>query len=405
MDDRSAKPVAPAAGCRIRAIPFSVAHSILPRNLRTCLSFPRPRQSAAPTHRSLRTCDFHDHTATTTTFVFVLQPGAQDIHSFTGRHCLSLRKRPTAAAALHLLYLDFRLTRAYDPSRLTEPINRRNVFRIPRLHLNLGLGQLPSHSNERTSACIRHLNRASSHPSTMRLSGSLLVLAATTFSSTSLAASLSDFKPRVNNLPSNCQTVYTAAIAGCSGSDFSGTCSFGCIKGLQAMTAFVQAACQGISFQNTNLISVFLSGMGPASLCPNLQAQASNASPTTTAQNTQASSAATSAATTSPSTTSSAATGTTSSSNASTNTASSSSTTTSTGSTSANTSATTTTSGQISMQTSSAASPQASSQCVSRGGGGSPFDISGTQCSSARSLSIWTGSTMLLAAMAVLVGL
>ncbi|KAF1827001.1 uncharacterized protein K489DRAFT_3787 [Dissoconium aciculare CBS 342.82] len=234
----------------------------------------------------------------------------------------------------------------------------------------------------------------------MRFSSSLLALVAVSFSGTSLAASLSDFQPSVNNLPGNCQTVYTAAISGCSGADFGGKCSPACIKGLQSMTSFVQMACTGINFQNQNLISVFLSGMGPASLCPNLGASSGNNSPTTTSQKTT-----TSAATTSPSTASTGSTQSTASTNSSNQTTSSSPSATSTATSSTKTSPTTTSAGQTNVQTSPTASPPASaqSQCTSRGGGGSPFDIQGTQCSSASSLTTWTGTTMLLAALIVLV--
>lgn len=105
----------------------------------------------------------------------------------------------------------------------------------------------------------------------MRLSKSTVALFA--LPATTVAVSLSDFTPRVANLPQGCKSVYTQTISGCSSTDFSGSgCSEACVNGLQSMVAAVKGACGNKGITGQNIIVAYLADSGPGSLCPNAAA-------------------------------------------------------------------------------------------------------------------------------------
>ncbi|OCK85659.1 hypothetical protein K432DRAFT_400047 [Lepidopterella palustris CBS 459.81] len=83
------------------------------------------------------------------------------------------------------------------------------------------------------------------------------------------AISLSNFTPRVENLPSACEAVYDQTIAGCQASDFAtnAQCSKACINGLVAISQAVQSQCKDADVAETSIIGVFLQGQGIPSLC------------------------------------------------------------------------------------------------------------------------------------------
>ncbi|GAB7357870.1 hypothetical protein MBLNU230_g0041t1 [Neophaeotheca triangularis] len=102
----------------------------------------------------------------------------------------------------------------------------------------------------------------------MRLPHSILALIA--LASPVLSVSLSDFTPRVQDLPDQCQKVYTQQITGCSASDFTQeNCSSSCVKGLDAIAYSVEGACGSLGLSGLNTLTAFLNGEGPSSLCPN----------------------------------------------------------------------------------------------------------------------------------------
>ncbi|KAF7195647.1 hypothetical protein HII31_02965 [Pseudocercospora fuligena] len=105
----------------------------------------------------------------------------------------------------------------------------------------------------------------------MRSSWSTVALLA--LPATTLAVSLSDFTPRVSNLPPRCKAVYTQTVDGCSSTDFGqGGCSEACVEGLQAIAADVKSACGNKDITGQNIIVAYLAGSGPSSLCPNAAA-------------------------------------------------------------------------------------------------------------------------------------
>ncbi|EME47390.1 hypothetical protein DOTSEDRAFT_69356 [Dothistroma septosporum NZE10] len=230
---------------------------------------------------------------------------------------------------------------------------------------------------------------------TMRHQKSIFILLA--LPATVLSVSLADFKPRVYNLPSNCQTVYTQTIDGCSPTDFTASmCSAGCVHALQALVADVKSACGNEDVTGTNVIAAFLNNAGPQGLCTNanavLRSQSTSTSLAVSAKSSSPSAAATSTGQTS-------------------RTSSEVSTTTTTGSIETATSLTGTTSAPsstIALDTSSSpvATPtHAASHSSSKGnsGGGSPFDTEGNVNSAGAALEV-TMAAVLLAVSFTVVG-
>lgn len=96
--------------------------------------------------------------------------------------------------------------------------------------------------------------------------------------------SLSNFTPRIDNLPAQCKTVYNTKIDSCVSSDFNigATCSSGCLAGLAKIAAAVKSGCTGVDVGETSIIGVFQNDIGIAALCPNnKQASTSSSSPST----------------------------------------------------------------------------------------------------------------------------
>ncbi|KAK4630861.1 hypothetical protein CLAFUW4_03165 [Fulvia fulva] len=215
---------------------------------------------------------------------------------------------------------------------------------------------------------------------------------------TVLAVSLADFKPRVSDLPSKCQTVYTETIDGCSPTDFTAsTCSTGCVKALQALVADVKSACGNEDISGENVIAAFLNNAGPQGLCTNANAVLGSGSTTTSPASSSKPSPSSSATPTSSRQASS------TSSEVTTSTAASSTKT----ATSLE-SATSTPSSSIATDPSSSptATPtQAASHSSSNGnsGGGSPFDTEGNMHSAATAIEN-TVAMMLLAVLVALAG-
>lgn len=88
------------------------------------------------------------------------------------------------------------------------------------------------------------------------------------------AVSLSDMKPRAENLPSACNKIYDSQISGCGVSDFTQqTCTETCISGLQAMVDPIQDSCSGYGVTGSNLVVAFLAGVGPQQICKNAPAE------------------------------------------------------------------------------------------------------------------------------------
>lgn len=110
--------------------------------------------------------------------------------------------------------------------------------------------------------------------------------------------SLSNFTPRIDNLPAQCKTVYNTKIDACVSSDFSvgATCSSGCLAGLGKIGAAVKTACTGVDVGETSIIGVFQNNLGIAALCPNNKQASSSSSPSSTARTTLQTSTSTSAA-------------------------------------------------------------------------------------------------------------
>lgn len=83
--------------------------------------------------------------------------------------------------------------------------------------------------------------------------------------------SLSNFTPRIDNLPTQCKTVYNTKIDACVSSDFAlgATCSSACLAGLAKIGAAVKTGCAGVDVGETSIIGVFQNDLGIAALCPN----------------------------------------------------------------------------------------------------------------------------------------
>ncbi|KAF9692742.1 hypothetical protein EKO04_009075 [Ascochyta lentis] len=113
--------------------------------------------------------------------------------------------------------------------------------------------------------------------------------------------SLSNFTPRIDNLPTQCKTVYNTKIDACVSSDFTAgaTCSSGCLAGLAKIGAAVKAGCAGVDVGETSIIGVFQNNIGINALCPNNQQATASSSPSSTARTTLQTSTRTSAPATS----------------------------------------------------------------------------------------------------------
>ena len=99
--------------------------------------------------------------------------------------------------------------------------------------------------------------------------------------------SLSNFTPRIDNLPTKCKTVYDTKIDACVSSDFAlgATCSSACVAGLTKIGAAVKTGCASVDVGETSIIGVFQNDLGIAALCPNNQ-QTTSSSSSSTAQTT-----------------------------------------------------------------------------------------------------------------------
>ncbi|PSN65715.1 hypothetical protein BS50DRAFT_396470 [Corynespora cassiicola Philippines] len=87
------------------------------------------------------------------------------------------------------------------------------------------------------------------------------------------SVSLSNFTPRIENLPSQCQAVYTTPIDGCQSKDFTGqtsSCSSPCITGLIKISKSINEQCKSVDVPETSIIGVFLLGQGIQALCPGI---------------------------------------------------------------------------------------------------------------------------------------
>ncbi|KAF2168230.1 hypothetical protein M409DRAFT_53527 [Zasmidium cellare ATCC 36951] len=243
----------------------------------------------------------------------------------------------------------------------------------------------------------------------MRFSRPTLALLA--LPTTILAVSLSDFTPRVSDLPSSCQTVYTQSINGCQASDFSsGTCSTACVKALNSFTSKVKTACGNKDIEGGNIISTFLSGGGPVSLCPNANRVLGGDSDSTTAAATTSAPAASKTAINSKASSSSATSTSSSESTSSTSTSSSSpalgGTATATSLASSTLALGAASSSGILVDTStvptatstptSSSTGNAQANMNDNSGGGSPFDSEGNMSSLAPSTTSYSLVAMLL---------
>lgn len=85
--------------------------------------------------------------------------------------------------------------------------------------------------------------------------------------------SLSNFTPRIENLPISCQNAYQSAIQGCTKDDFApnARCSSTCIQGLNRITTVVTTNCKSVNVPETSIIGVFLRNKGVEALCPDVQ--------------------------------------------------------------------------------------------------------------------------------------
>ncbi|KAH6625240.1 hypothetical protein C7974DRAFT_196713 [Boeremia exigua] len=106
--------------------------------------------------------------------------------------------------------------------------------------------------------------------------------------------SLSNFTPRIDNLPTQCKTVYNTKIDACVSSDFTlgATCSSGCLAGLAKIATAVKTGCVGVDVGETSIIGVFQNNLGVAALCPNNKqssSSTSSSSPATTSATLQTS--------------------------------------------------------------------------------------------------------------------
>lgn len=107
--------------------------------------------------------------------------------------------------------------------------------------------------------------------------GARAIVSALTMSSVTTstsAISLANFTPRVENLPSQCQAVYTTPIQGCRAEDFTtagATCSNECVSGLVKIMKSVEVACASVDVPETSIIGIFLFGRGIPALCPGIE--------------------------------------------------------------------------------------------------------------------------------------
>lgn len=127
------------------------------------------------------------------------------------------------------------------------------------------------------------------------------MLGLTVFASTvSATVSLASFVPRIDNLLTQCATVYNYKIDGCVASDFSITsrCSATCVQGLVKITDAVLKSCADVDVGETSIIGVFQNGLGIQALCPGVTVTTGSSSTSTTTRVTSISSTQVAATTT-----------------------------------------------------------------------------------------------------------
>lgn len=109
--------------------------------------------------------------------------------------------------------------------------------------------------------------------------------------------SLSNFTPRIDNLPTRCKVVYNTKVEACVSSDFKvgATCSTGCLAGLAKIGAAVKTECDGVDTGETSIIGVFQNDFGINALCPNNQQVTTSLSSSSTVRTTLQTSTKTSA--------------------------------------------------------------------------------------------------------------
>ncbi|KAF2000811.1 hypothetical protein P154DRAFT_188484 [Amniculicola lignicola CBS 123094] len=100
----------------------------------------------------------------------------------------------------------------------------------------------------------------------------MIALVASSMAAATDAISLSDFTPRLLNLPRSCQDVYTEQVDGCQAGDFStannNRCSASCVTGLLKISQEIGVACAFVDVPDNSIIGVFLAGAGIPALCP-----------------------------------------------------------------------------------------------------------------------------------------
>lgn len=95
------------------------------------------------------------------------------------------------------------------------------------------------------------------------------------------AVSLADLAPRAENLPSECQKIYTMPIPGCNANDFkTADCSQSCVSALEALVTPIKQACGNHGITGQNLIVAYLLNVGPAQICSNAPASYTGGPPT-----------------------------------------------------------------------------------------------------------------------------
>lgn len=101
----------------------------------------------------------------------------------------------------------------------------------------------------------------------------IMSLMAVGVTSATQSISLSNFTPRIENLPASCQSAYTSPIEGCQASDFTTAdrCSAQCVQGLIKISNLVAQQCGNVDVPETSIIGVFLLGKGVPSLCPGVE--------------------------------------------------------------------------------------------------------------------------------------
>jgi len=222
------------------------------------------------------------------------------------------------------------------------------------------------------------------------LSALMSLAAVAGVASATQAISLSNFTPRIENLPSLCSQAYTSTIEGCQASDFSSNvrCSAQCVQGLVRIADLVSRQCANVDVPETSIIGVFMLGAGVPAVCPGVvvttigrsstQAAYPTEAPEQTTTEAEASSTAESSSTRTPATLGPDPT----TSASSTSSSSESSVASSSTSTSTEAAATTTaTQPQITFDTSAMAAPPAPTNTAAPqrsnqdSGGGSPFDV------------------------------